>query len=878
MVRQLATETYTQSSSNANLDLTPYFSSFPYELSPFQKFAIEAIVTGNHSLSCVPTGSGKTLPALFAIDFFTSQTPKKKVIYTSPIKALSNQKYYEFTQKFPHLSIGLLTGDIKINPEADVLIMTAEILQNTLYKKTQVGSGTVTNDVKSECGAVNPLLMFDVDFDTELACVIQDEVHMINDVDRGHVWENTILMLPTHIQMVMLSATLDDPAKFARWIETRGEDVVAVDKQVYLATSTYRPVPLTHYSFITATSGLFKAVRDKSEQERIRRQLNTLHVIQDAVGKFDESKYHELRKTLGLIAENKVFIKRAFVLNEVCKYMFEHNMLPAVCFILSKRQIAEAAREVNVPLLEDDSKVAYTVQRECEQLLRSKLPNFHEYLNLPEYLEMVKLLERGIAVHHSGVLPVIREIVEMMFERGYIKLLFATETFSVGLNMPIKTVLFTDVKKFDGSCHRMLLPHEFVQASGRAGRRGIDTVGNVIHLTNLFRNIELTDYRVMMQGKAQSLVSKFRISYNLVLNLVTSSVRSLESGVSDSDSACGEIKCAEFCKKSMVQHEISGQLRAIDSKISHEKSELERLGRATSSLRTPEDAMSRLTYLHEVLATAKNKARKQVERDIKNLEDSHKYINADMKTFRLLREKHDIIDSLEQERECASKYLNRNSRIIMDKLYESGFLICSSDTFNKTSGHSLSVSNMMTRKGVYASNLREVPCMVFAEVAVSKSFDALTACEFVALASCFAGAKVSDDKRLQRAPANLPTVLTDCIHIAEGAANHYLDFENSHKISTGTDYELSYDIIDYVVAWCDADTQETCKLILQDMETNDVGISTGEFVKALIKITNIASELARACEFVGDLLVAEMLSKVPAMVLKYVATNQSLYV
>ena len=114
MVRQLSTETYTQSSSDANLDLTPYFSSFPYELSPFQKFAIEAIVTGNHSLSCVPTGSGKTLPALFAIDFFTSQTPKKKVIYTSPIKALSNQKYYEFTQKFPHLSIGLLTGDIKI--------------------------------------------------------------------------------------------------------------------------------------------------------------------------------------------------------------------------------------------------------------------------------------------------------------------------------------------------------------------------------------------------------------------------------------------------------------------------------------------------------------------------------------------------------------------------------------------------------------------------------------------------------------------------------------------------------------------------------------------------------------------------------------------
>ena len=152
--------------------------------------------------------------------------------------------------------------------------------------------------------------MFDIDFDTELACVIQDEVHMINDADRGHVWENTILMLPRHIQMVMLSATLDDPSKFARWIETRGDDITSTtdNKQVYLATSSYRPVPLTHYSFITAPSALFKCVRDKSEQERIRRQLNTLHVIQDAKGKFDEVKYHELKKIIGIINENKVFV------------------------------------------------------------------------------------------------------------------------------------------------------------------------------------------------------------------------------------------------------------------------------------------------------------------------------------------------------------------------------------------------------------------------------------------------------------------------------------------------------------------------------------------------------------------------------------------
>lgn len=848
MVIQLS-NTHTSDSSVYN----KYFEKFPFPLSPFQKFAIEAIVTGNHTLSCVPTGSGKTLPALFAIDFFTSQEPKKKVIYTSPIKALSNQKYYEFTQKFPHLSIGLLTGDIKINPEADVLIMTAEILQNTLYKKTQLSE---------QHGNVHPLLMFDIDFDNELACVIQDEVHMINDADRGHVWENTILMLPRHIQMVMLSATLDDPTKFARWIETRGDDITSTsdNKQVYLATSSYRPVPLTHYSFITAPSALFKCVRDKSEQERIRRQLNTPHVIQDAKGKFDEVKYHELKKIIGIINDNKVFVKRSFILNEVCKYMFENSMLPAVCFILSKRQIAEAAKEVSVPLLEDDSKVPYTVARECEQLLRSKIPNYQEYLTLPEYVEMVKLLEKGIAIHHSGVMPIIREIVEMMFEKGYVKLLFATETFSVGLNMPIKTVLFTDVKKFDGNSRRMLLSHEFVQASGRAGRRGIDTVGNVIHLTNLFRDIDLTNYRTMMHGKPQTLVSKFRVSYNLVFNLIASSLQS-------STEATGQTKCVEFCNKSMIQHEISSQVSEYNKRIEHEKNELQRTNTALQSIRTPVDIITTYGELKEKLNTSKNKVRKQLERDIKNIEDTHRYLKTDMTTVFRLKERETLIETLERDSVNTSQFLQQTTQILIDKFYEENFIQDITDNTNQ----------LVTKKGVYATNIREVPCMVFSEVIMTDSFRQLNTEEFIALASCFTGIKVPEDNRQIMPPSDIPEHLKVCIQDAVRYSEHYMDFENLHKISTGTEYELTYDIIHYVMKWCNASSQEECKLVLQDLENNEI-ISTGEFVKALIKITNIASELERTCEFVGDIAVKEMLSKVPTMVLKYIATNQSLYV
>jgi superfamily II RNA helicase len=834
------------------LELEEYFNKFNFELSPFQKFAIEAIVSGNHSLSCVPTGSGKTLPALFAIDFFTSQSPKKKVIYTSPIKALSNQKYYEFTQKFPHLSIGLLTGDIKINPEADVLIMTAEILQNTLYKKTQQKENN-----NNETQNPDSLLMFDMDFDNELACVIQDEVHMINDSDRGHVWENTILMLPTHIQMVMLSATLDNPIKFAEWIECRGNlNNIDTQKQVYLATSTFRPVPLTHYSFIASPQAIYKAIKDKTIQEKIRKTVNTLHTIQSPTGTFDEEKYHHVKGVIDLIQTNKVFVKRTFILNEVCKYLVEHNMLPAVCFILSKKQIQIAAKEVSIPLLEDDSKVPYLVKRECEQLLRTKLPNYEEYLHLPEYIEMVSLLEKGIAIHHSGVMPILREIVELMFEKGYIKLLFATETFSVGLNMPIKTVIFTDVKKFDGSGMRMLLPHEYTQAAGRAGRRGIDKVGSVIHLPNLFRNVSLTEYRTMMQGKSQTLVSKFKFSYNLIFNIVdTQSTRTLNDET-----------CINFCRKSMIQHELSGQLSATNVELTSVKDSLTKTKEYIQNIRTPMDAIERYMELTESIPKSKNKARKQLERELTNIKDAHKNLPADLQTVQSMKNKEHNIIHLENQYNATEKYIENQVNIIISKFIQEEYIIHNTENGELT----------LTNKALYAANIRETPCMVFAELLTNDVFEQLQSHELTALFSCFTGINVSDELKEER-PTYAKKQLKDIIDFTTNITNKYIDFETSHHIDTGTDYEIRFDIMKFVSQWFNAKNIEECKLVLQQLQ-EEKGIFVGEFVKAIIKITNIASEIERVAEFVGNLSLVQKMRDIPKNILKYVATNQSLYI
>ena len=821
-----------------------HFDGFGYSLSPFQKFAIEGIVGGHHSLSCVPTGSGKTLPALFAIRYFVGKG--KRVIYTSPIKALSNQKYYEFTQKFPDMTIGLLTGDIKLNPGADVLIMTAEILQNTLHRKEQVATETTTPSA---------LLSFDMDIDTELGCVIHDEVHMINDADRGHVWENMILMLPKHIQMVMLSATLDNPSNFARWIETRGhENQDTEQKQVYLASSTYRPVPLTHYMYLCSPQAIFKAERDKTIQQKIRDTLDTIHPIVSPTGVFDEFMYNRVADTLKRLENHKVFVKRSFVLNEICKYMVHNNMLPAVCFILSKKQIHIASKEISVPLLGEDDPAPAVVAHECDQLLRSKLSNHEEFKRLPEYTEMVELMSKGIAVHHSGILPILREMVELMFARGFIKLLFATETFSVGLDMPIKTAVFTDIKKFDGTGRRMFLPHEYIQAAGRAGRRGRDKIGNVIHLPNLYRDMTRLEFRAMTTGGAQALVSKFRISYGLVLNLLGAIAEANTEGVSHSTS---------FCGRSMIQYEIDKQITGINHQIATIQEDIIKKEECIKHLRTPLETIYRFHELESEIPSSKNKKRKTLERELTTIKEN-RYLMTDAATVASLKDKQSELQELNNQLVAANTYLDNQVGSIID-LFKRDNYIGSDGT--------------LTLKGNYAANIREGPCLVFAEMLTCPEFALLESCDLAVLFSCFSGIRVSEDDREQYVRPDEPDALKTVLQLAVDTATNCANFENEERVyaSRGDDMEIRFDLMLRVRQWYAAEDEFICKCIVQRAQQEN-GILLGEFTKAITKIVNIAAEVERVAEFAGDLTMVGRLRDVSKNLLKFVVTNQSLYV
>jgi superfamily II RNA helicase len=810
-----------------------HFEVFPYQLSDFQKYAIEAIVEGHHALTTAHTGSGKTLAAEFAIQYFTSQG--KKVIYTSPIKALSNQKYYEFTKKYPHISVGLMTGDIKTNPNADVLIMTTEILMNYLYNLTS-NSNT------------NPHLQFQIDVQTELACVVFDEVHYINDPSRGHVWEQTILMLPAHIQMIMLSATIDAPEKFAEWCESTKPDST---KQVYLASTNFRVVPLSHYGFVAATEALYKTTKNKELEQKLRNGTNKLIPLQSHNGQFSESGFKEIGWVLETLETKELCMKRKFVLNNLATYLKTNEMLPAIAFMFSRKQVEQCAKEITAVLLEDDSKVPYTIKRECDQIIR-RLPNCHEYFELPEYNDLIHLLEKGVAIHHSGMIPVLREIVELMISKGYIKLLFATESFAIGLDCPIRTAVFTDINKYDGNGRRMLVAHEYTQMAGRAGRRGIDTVGYVVHCNNLFPLPTQTEYKTMLSGKPQKLVSKFHIDYSMILNL-------LKRGKQD--------HFDEFVCRSMIHNELSKQTHAQQAIVDALCDKCEEKERVLKWLKTPLPVCEKYVALEQQLTHSVNKKRREIEKEIRTIQETYKTWKDDVSSLKVY---YAIQSEYKRELDEMTKlnsYIHYQIQHVCNIMEKHGFVSVEDGKYT------------LTPAGQIASHTAEIHPLVITDIIMKwNQLRDFSVSQIVGLLSCFVGIKVQEDTRLLH-PDCKDVWLKGRLSELEDVVHKYRSEELSNQVFTGIDYDmLMYDLVDEMMEWtteCEDETQ--CKLFIQRL-VSDKNISVGDFTKACLKISAIAKEWMGVGEMFGYMEWVHKLSQIDKHILKYIATTQSLYV
>ncbi|KAK9891046.1 hypothetical protein WA026_013373 [Henosepilachna vigintioctopunctata] len=450
---------------------------FPFELDNFQKLAILHLEQHHHVFVTAHTSAGKTVVAEYAIAL--SQHHRTKAIYTSPIKALSNQKYRDFQKKFD--DVGLMTGDIQINQTASCLIMTTEILRSMLY-----------------CGS---------DVIRDLEYVIFDEVHYINDRERGHVWEQVLILLPPKVCIILLSATVPKPQEFGDWLGRIRQ------KRVYVIPTLQRPVPLQHFLY-TGTDG-------KTKKNRF--------MIMNADNWYTEG-YFTAKNSMPDQSNKKSYDRRQF--NEkqdktlwvaLISHLETEKLLPVVVFTFSRAKCDRNAanlRCVDLTSASEKAKIRF-FYNECIKHLKEADKE------LPQVKMMGELLVRGIGVHHSGVLPIIKEIVEMLFQSELIKLLFATETFAMGVNMPARTVIFDSIMKHDGQEWRNLEPAEYIQMAGRAGRRGLDKKGTVLILCKNQLPAENT-LKEMMKGRPQTLKSQFRLTYGMVLSLLRAETLSVK--------------------------------------------------------------------------------------------------------------------------------------------------------------------------------------------------------------------------------------------------------------------------------------------------------------------------------------------------------------
>jgi superfamily II RNA helicase len=426
------------------------------KLDPFQKKAIHAVASGFSTIVSAPTGVGKTLIADYLVEMTSAQS--KQVIYTAPIKALSSQKYKDFKAIFGEDAVGIMTGDVVINRDAPVLVMTTEILRNIIFAE--------------------PERLDDVSW------VIFDEIHYLGDEDRGHVWEQCIILLPSHIRILGLSATVPNAEELGRWIyEVRQIPVVVIRR-------TKRPVPLAHLYF-EGTSGL-------SSRKQLERNWD----------KLEEKYYND--------ANWGYFAKPTTDFKDLVLGLNPASYFPCLYFVFSRRACERYAEAISYTQ-------SYLTSEEAERaegLLDAKAEAYR-LRGTKDYQLLKATVPKGVAFHHAGLLPVFKDLVEDLFKERLIQVLFATETFSLGVNYPVKTACFDAPSKYDGKTFRFLKAQEYFQMAGRAGRRGIDRKGYVITLVNFsYTNpYELPRYD---EDNVEPLTSKFALTYNSVLNLTDS--------------------------------------------------------------------------------------------------------------------------------------------------------------------------------------------------------------------------------------------------------------------------------------------------------------------------------------------------------------------
>jgi len=478
-----------------------------FDLDPFQLEACRALEEGHSVLVAAPTGAGKTVVAEFAVHL-ALEDPRAKVFYTTPMKALSNQKFNELAAEHGAKSVGLLTGDSNVNSSARVVVMTTEVLRNMLY-------------------ADSPLLK-------DLAYVVMDEVHYLADRFRGAVWEEVIIHLPPAVKMVSLSATVSNAEEFGDWLQAvRGDTDVIVSEE--------RPVPLEQHVLVrsklldlfdsSAVINLGPAATNRVNPELTRTVSTGGRPGGGNGGTYRGSgggggRHHRKGQggsgSEGSRGSGLASIAGGFDRNdrmdrpEFARMLESKNLLPAIFFVFSRVGCDAAVRQV----VRSDIRLTERAERdEIRAIVEDRTRAIPDQdLSVLGYWEWLEGLERGIAAHHAGMLPAFKEVVEELFQRKLLKVVFATETLALGVNMPARTVVLEKLEKFNGEARVPITPGEYTQLTGRAGRRGIDVEGHAV--IQWAQGLDPAAVASLASRRSYPLISSFRPTYNMAVNLI----------------------------------------------------------------------------------------------------------------------------------------------------------------------------------------------------------------------------------------------------------------------------------------------------------------------------------------------------------------------
>lgn len=761
--------------------------TYTFPLDPFQQHALKAICSEENVLVTAKTGSGKTLVGEVQIAY--SLRKGKRVFYTTPIKSLSNQKFNDLKKQFG--SVGIMTGDIKFCPNANVVIMTTEILRNLLFKKDSTTKSIgLTAEISCE----------------DLDAVIFDECHYINDRDRGHVWEEIMILLPPEVKMVMLSATLDHPEYFAEWL---GE---LKQRPINLISTEYRIVPLTHtvwydqqFHTLMDSKNIYN---DRVYKDWLAWRLNKEKAHDKFQQKVKDARAGGQEGAISGKVRPATFLHQ---MNELIVSLEQKELLPALFFVLSRKDCEKYAQRVESTLITSSEKA------EVVHIWNYHLRNHKASLEkLPQYHALRDLVDKGIAYHHSGLVPMLKEIIEILFSKGFIKVLFATETFAVGINMPTKTAVFVGVKKYDELCQdmRVLTTAEYLQMAGRAGRRGLDTMGTVIYLPD--RNpIEPHEMRAMMCGGRAEVTSRMEFDYDFILKTIQS----------------GNRTWLDILEKSYWRRQRQVQMDEIRAEQLKLRTRLQQIQLSSEDM----EVVQQKVNLEQQIASLTNAKRKKAELQLLRWKDENRGVKWEhaLKAYDEAQSIHRDISRFDRDLGILSDTSSDVERKIK-VLEQTGFLKPIEDPKAHT-------KDSLTTVGVLATELNESDALLISQFYLTARAKDLAPEELLCiLAGCIMDGKMGSEASLSE--IKVPQAVKDGFYDLTDIWDNLRKVELAQN-SAQSKWNMSISWIGPMWDWINGDEVATI--------CQTYGIYEGNLIRSVLKLQNMLDEwrsMAAYCE------------------------------